>query len=173
MPGWKARQKGRKKMRRLVIYWENDSSELFLLNDVATMTCGNDGMEVLVSDFIATRIREIVAENPDCLTLHTDESATSADVEAAMEWYDMARPPRPGEEADIQTVLQVLGTDDYHEVTHVIEAELTREDCELWHTEAEASENVETLIDVFGAFQIYGMPNSQYGEEPLNVIWPA
>lgn len=160
-------------MQKLVIYWEKDSSDLFLLNDVATITVGNDGMEVIVTDLGATQIREIIDENPDRLTLDTDEAATARHIREAMDWLDHARYSPPGEEVDIQLICQILRIADDHEIEHIIEAELSRDDCLAWHNEAEATPTVERLIKIFGAFQVWGMANPEGGEEPLRVIWPA
>jgi len=158
-------------MRHLVIYWEQDSNDLHLLDDVATMCCGNDGHEFLTSDAEAERVREIVSENPDKLTLETDTDATSWSVGLAYEFYGYAN-PREADTVDIQTVCQILGLDDYSEITDIIEAELTDADCRAWHA-GELTENVERLVNTFGEFQVWGVKNPQGGEEPLSVIWSA
>lgn len=161
-------------MRHMVVCWTNDSNDLHLLDDVATMTVGGDGMEVLVSDFSATCIREIVAENPDRLTLDTDDPAAFWTIASAIDWYNMEYPRVrfPDEYADIQDVLRILGTDDRSEVESIIEAELGDADCRAWH-EGEGTENLRLLVDLFGAFQVWGVRIPRQGEEPLSIIWPA
>ena len=157
-------------MRHMVIYWENESDELHLLDDVATMCCGNDGHEFIVSDVQAAEVREIVTENLDKLVIDADELATTLHIGGAFEFYGYAHPRA---EADIQAVLRILGIDDYSEITSIIEAELTDEDCRIWHSKAEATKNTERLMNTFGAFQIWGVRNPRDTEEPLSVIWSA
>jgi hypothetical protein len=53
-----------------------------------------------------------------------------------------------------------------------IEAALTREDCDAWH-DGRRTDNLDRLIEAFGAFNLWGTVDPQGTEEPLSIDWPA
>ena len=56
------------------------------------------------------------------------------------------------------------------EVADILEDVLTDEDIRTWHEDAEATDHVESLFNLFGPFDIWG---SRTGNEPLTVVWPS
>jgi hypothetical protein len=77
--------------KRLVIYWQNDSSELLsFLKDAGDpgQTAGNDGCEIAVTDTEYMRIMDVAPSHP-AITIEEYDGDHEELQQAVDDWYDL------------------------------------------------------------------------------------
>jgi len=79
--------------KTISIYWNSDSDDLLTLPDVPTVTCGNDGMQVLGPDWAIDELHRAVIEHPSQFTLASEPAmATDIDLAEAVAFSESGSP---------------------------------------------------------------------------------
>lgn len=89
----------------IAIYWNNDSNELMDLPNVKTVTCGNDGLEVLGTSYAIGQLHQAVVDNPDKFTLADGpRKATERDFTNAID-FSQGNWPEFGDKKEVEDYL--------------------------------------------------------------------